>query len=169
MSFAILRCIAQAGALVSAVTLTAWLPTAYAAVPDIPTVEGPITGPGEMQPGIRPGPGGTNLEDFGYVTDEYFVSGMVTSGTATPAYKTRILVRRPDPAERFSGMVVSEVMHSNGFAVTFAPARKSVMLRGHVQVEIAGQQSNVNVTIKPFNPDRYASLGTRSTRTRAIT
>ena len=32
------------------------------------------------------------------------------------------------------------------------------MLRGHVQVEIAGQQSNVNTTLKPFNPDRYASL-----------
>src|SRR3954463_2418298 len=25
----------------------------------IPTVEGPITGPGDMQPGIRPGPEGT--------------------------------------------------------------------------------------------------------------
>ena len=65
MSFAILRCVARAGALVSATTLTALLAAAHAAVPDIPTVEGPITGPGEMQPGIRPGPGGTNLDDFG--------------------------------------------------------------------------------------------------------
>src|SRR6266487_4927605 len=113
-------------------------------VPDIPAVEGPVSGPGPMYPGLRAEAPGTTPEDFGYVTDEYFVSGTVTSGTATPPYKTRILVRRPDPAERFSGMVVSEVMHSNGFAVTFEPARKSVMLRGHVQVEIAGQQSNVN-------------------------
>jgi len=38
------------------------LAAAHAAVPDIPTVEGPITGPGEMQPGIRPGPGTTYLD-----------------------------------------------------------------------------------------------------------
>jgi hypothetical protein len=39
--------------------------TAQGAVPEIPLVEGPITGPGPMHPGIRPGPDGTNLEDFG--------------------------------------------------------------------------------------------------------
>jgi len=66
LSFAILRSIARAGALVSAVML---IPAAHAAVPDMPTVEGPITGPGEMQPGIRPGPGGTNREDFGCLSD----------------------------------------------------------------------------------------------------
>jgi len=65
LSFTILRCVARTGALVSAVTLAAWLAAAHAAVPDIPTVEGPITGPGEMQPSIRPGPGGTNLQDLG--------------------------------------------------------------------------------------------------------
>jgi len=128
-------------------------------VPPVPEVEGPVTGPGPMYPGLRPLSPGSAPEDFGYITDEYFVSGtVVTSGTTTAGYKTRILVRRPDPAQRFSGMVVSEVMHSNGFAVTFEPARKSVMVRGHVQIEIAGQQSNVNTTIRPFNPDRYGSL-----------
>lgn len=123
-------------------------------VPPIPAVEGPITGPGPMYPGLRAEAPGTTPEDFGYVTEEFFVSG---TANGLP-YKTRILVRRPEPAERFSGIVVSEVMHSNGFAVTFEPARKSVMLRGHVQVEMAAQQSNVNTIIKPFNPDRYASL-----------
>ena len=49
-----------------AVTLTALLAAAHAALPDIPAVEGPITGPGEMQPGIRPGPGGTNVPLFTY-------------------------------------------------------------------------------------------------------
>ena len=91
MSFAILRCIARAGALVSAAALSALLAAAHAAVPDIPTVEGPITGPGEMQPGIRPGPGGTNLEDFGYIMEEYFVSGVA----AGQPYKTRLLLRKP--------------------------------------------------------------------------
>jgi len=39
-------------------------------VPATPTVLGPITGPEPMHPGIRPGPEGTNLADFGYVVEE---------------------------------------------------------------------------------------------------
>ena len=150
-----------AAAAISAALLVSWAGFAHAqfAVPPLPTVEGPVTGPGAMYPGLRPAlTPGNEPADFGYVTEEYFVSGSVTSGTATPAYRTRILVRRPAEAERFSGMVVSEVMHSNGFAVTFQPAMRSVLMRGHVQVEIAAQQGNVNNTIKPFNPERYASL-----------
>src|SRR5258708_19928246 len=88
VSFAILRCIARAGALVSAVML---IPAAHAAVPDIPTVEGPITGPGEMQPGIRPGPVGPNLQDFGYVMEENFVSGVAPG----QPYQTRLLPPNP--------------------------------------------------------------------------
>ena len=49
-------------------------------------------------------------------------------------------------------------MHSNGFAVTFEPARKTFFVRGHVHVEIAAQQSNVNTTLRGANPVRYASL-----------
>ena len=124
-------------------------------VPPLPQVEGPITEGGAMWPGLRPLTPGTAPEDFGYVTEEFFVSGVANG----QAYKTRILVRRPEPAERFSGIVVAESMHSNGFAVTFEPARKSVLLRGHVHVEIAAQQGNVNNTLKGFNPERYASLG----------
>ena len=48
VSFAILRCVARTSALILAVTLTALLAAAHAAVPDIPTVEGPITGPGKQ-------------------------------------------------------------------------------------------------------------------------
>ena len=74
------------------VVLAGWIGHARAVVPPIPTlVEGPITGPGEMHPGIRPGPDGTNLGDFGYVTEEYFVSGTA----AGQPYKTRILIRKP--------------------------------------------------------------------------
>jgi len=45
-----------------------------------------MTGPGEMQPSIRPGPGGTNLEDFRYIMEEYFVSG-VSAGRLPELYK----------------------------------------------------------------------------------
>src|SRR3954469_19902656 len=127
---------------------------AAAEVPQMPAFSGPITEGGEMYPGLRPEAPGTTAADFGYVTDEYFVSGTANS----QPYKTRILVHRPVPAERFSGMVVAESMHSNGFAVTFEPARKYFFMRGHVHVEIAAQQSNVNTTLKGFNPARYASL-----------
>ena len=124
-------------------------------VPPLPIVDGPITGPGEVYPGLRPPlTPGSEPADFGYVTEEFFVSGTANG----QPYKTRILVRRPEPADRFSGIVVSEVMHSNGFAVTFQPARKSILLRGHVHLEIAAQQTNVTATLKPFNPTRYASL-----------
>jgi hypothetical protein len=132
--------------------------SARAEVPPIPTVEGPITEGGEMYPGLRPEAPGTTAADFGYATDEYFVSGMANG----QPYKTRILVRHPLPVERFSGMVVTESMHSNGFAVTFEPARKYFFMRGHVHVEIAAQQTNVNTTLKPFNPVRYASLSIAS-------
>ena len=123
-------------------------------VPPIPSVEGPITEGGDMYPGLRPEAPGTTAADFGYATDEYFVSGTANG----QPYKTRILVRHPLPPERFSGIVVTESMHSNGFAVTFEPARKYFFMRGHVHVEIAAQQSNVNTTLKGFNPVRYASL-----------
>jgi hypothetical protein len=123
-------------------------------VPPIPAFEGPITEGGPVWPGLRAQEPGTTAEDFGYVTEEFFVSGTANGA----AYKTRIMVRRPEPASRFSGIVVAESMHSNGFAVTFEPARKSFFMRGHVHVEIAAQQSNVNTTLKGSNPVRYASL-----------
>jgi hypothetical protein len=140
----------------AAAFLFAFLLTAQAqfSVPPIPAVEGPISEGGAMWTGLRPLAPGTGPEDFGYVTEEFFVSGIANG----MSYKTRILVRRPEPAERFSGIVVAESMHSNGFAVTFEPARKSLLLRGHVHVEIAAQQGNVNNTLKGFNPQRYASL-----------
>jgi hypothetical protein len=141
---------------IASAALLAWSAAAMAqfVVPPLPTVEVP-SGPGPVWSGLRPAltPGG-EPGDFGYVTEEYFVSGTANN----QPYKTRILVRRPADPERFSGIVVAESMHSNGFAVTFQPAMKSVLLRGHVHVEIAAQQGNVNNTIKPFNPERYATL-----------
>jgi hypothetical protein len=126
---------------------------AQVVVPPTPAFEGPITEGGDMYPGLRPEAPGTTAADFGYATDEYFVSGTANG----QPYKTRILVRHPLPPERFSGIVVTESMHSNGFAVTFEPARKSFFMRGYVHVEIAAQQANVT-TLKAFNPVRYASM-----------
>ena len=126
-------------------------------VPPTPSFEGPISEGGAMYPGLRPEAPGTTAADFGYATDEYFISGAANG----QPYKTRILVRHPLPPERFSGIVVAESMHSNGFAVTFEPARKYFFMRGHVHVEVAAQQSNI-VTLKAFNAVRYASMSIAS-------
>ncbi|MBW8904414.1 MAG: hypothetical protein JF611_01825 [Betaproteobacteria bacterium] len=149
-SYALALALAAAGA---------WLPAARAAVPDLPTVEGPITGPGEMQPGIRPGPDGTNLEDFGYTAEEYFVSGVA----AGVAYKTRILIRKP-PLAKFSGVLVAEPTHRGGNGLICQFARYGIAQRGHACVQIAARFINLSnpatagAGLKEFNPDRYASL-----------
>jgi hypothetical protein len=146
-----------------ALLVCAGLARADFVVPPMPTVEGPIAEGGEMYPGLRPEAPGTTPADFGYVTEEFFVSG---TANAQP-YRTRILVRRPLPAERFSGIVVAESMHSTGFAVTIEPARKYFFMRGHVHVEIAAQPANV-ATLKAFNPVRYAATSIASGQTSEI-
>ncbi len=129
--------------------------------PPAPTIEGPITGPGDMWSGLVATPSTTTpLQDYGYTAEEYFISG--TAGGDKP-YKTRILVRRPIDEHKFSGIVVAEIMHMNSTSVTFGPARASIMLRGHIHLEIVAQKTNVNPTtgtaaMKQFNPDRYGSL-----------
>ena len=161
MSFAILHCVARARTLVSAAfTLMALLAAAHAAVPDIPTVEGPITGPGEMQPGIRPGPSGTNLQDFGYIMEEYFVSGVA----AGQPYKTRLLLRKPPNPEKFSGVVVGEPTHRGGNGLICQFARFGIGQRGHACMTVAARRINLTNPATPgaglyeFNLERYGSL-----------
>ena len=133
---------------------------AVAAVPEIPLVEGPITGPGPMHPGIRPGPEGTNLADFHYVEEEYFVSGTA----AGAPYKTRNLIRKPKHARRFSGMVVGEPTHRGGNALICQFARYGIGKRGHACMTVAARPINLNnpatagAGLKEFNAERYASL-----------
>src|SRR5687767_6942755 len=76
----------------------------------LPTISAPVTGPGAMFPGLREVPAGTGLADQKYVVTEYFVSGTASG----QPYTTRILVRRPEDAARFSGVVVAENMHASG-------------------------------------------------------
>src|SRR5581483_3028458 len=158
MRVALARCAARAG-FVMAAWATVALPTARAAVPDLPTVEGPIAGPGEMHPGIRPGPDGTNLEDFGYTAEEYFVSGIA----AGVAYKTRILIRKP-PLAKFSGVLVAEPTHRGGNGLICQFARYGIAQRGHACVQIAARFINLSnpatagAGLYEFKLDRYGSL-----------
>lgn len=117
-------------------------------------VTGPITGPGPMFPGLREVPKGTAPADLGYVTNEYFVSGEANG----KPYTTRIVVRQPKDPKKFSGNVVSEVMHASGNSWMFFTTRLYMMNQGHIHVEIASQKAPTEASIIKANPERYKSL-----------
>jgi hypothetical protein len=128
---------------------------ALAATPPVPTLTGPVAGPGMMYPNppINIVANAVTVEDFPYITEEYFVSGTA----AGSPYTTRIIVRRPRNASAFSGTVVAEALHAGGRSLIFEWSRQSILTRNHVFVEIVHSGANVNL-LKTFNAERYASL-----------
>src|SRR3954462_4575097 len=126
-----------------------------AATPAIPTVSALVSGPGQMypNPAVSLVPSAVTVEDFPYVTEEYFVSGTA----AGAPYQTRIVVRRPKDPKAFSGTVVAEAQHAGGRSLIFEWSRESVLTRRHLFVEIVHSAANV-ATLKMFNAERYASL-----------
>ena len=128
---------------------------AHGAVPPVPKISGPVTGPGPMYPNpvVNVVATAVKVEDFPYVTEEFFVSG--TIGEAT--YNTRIIVRRPRDIKAFSGTVVSEALHSGGRSLIFEWSRLSILTRNHMFVEIVHSPANINL-LKTFNAERYAAL-----------
>jgi hypothetical protein len=98
-------------------------------------------------------PTAVKVEDFPYVTEEYFVSGTAQNAP----YTTRIIVRRPKDPSTFSGVVVSEALHAGGRSLIFEWSRVSILTRRHMFVEIVHSAANLNL-LKTFNAERYASL-----------
>jgi Alpha/beta hydrolase domain len=112
-----------------------------------------------------------DLRRVGYVEDEYLVSGKANVYTwpapgpavvRTPnvPYTTRILVRRPAKASRFSGNVVVELLNpSNRFDLNigWAMAHRQMVRNGDAWVGITGKPIDV-VALKNFDPVRYGSL-----------
>lgn len=86
---------------------------------------------------LRPGPAGTNLTDFNYVTEEYFVPGVADGAP----YATRIVVRRPADPQKFSGLVVVEPMHFSGAALICQYARYGIATSGDACLEIDAEPS----------------------------
>jgi len=90
------------------------LPSAPTAVA-LPTLSAEVTGPGPMfdsTPSLAPGKGTTH---FGYETREYFASGTANG----EPYTTRVVVRQPSDASKFTGLVLVEAMHGSGSAHMF--------------------------------------------------
>lgn len=120
----------------------------------LPTVTGPVSGPGAMFPGLRDVPAGTTVEAMGYEAKEYFVSGTA----AGKPYTTRIVVRAPRDARRASGVVVAEAMHGSGNSWMFYMTRIYMMSQRHVHVEIAAQKAPTEASIIKANAERYKAL-----------
>jgi hypothetical protein len=138
---------------------------AWAATPPVPQISGPIAGPGRMYPDppVSVTPNAVKVEDFPYITEEYFVSGTI----ADAPYVTRIIVRRPRAATAFSGTVVSEALHAGGRSLVFEWSRQSILARHHMFVEIVHSGGNINL-LKAFNAERYASLNVAMGQTNEV-
>ena len=128
---------------------------ALVTTPTLPTVTGPVTTPGMMYPNppVSIVPTAVKVEDFPYLTEEYFVSGTA----AGAPYTTRIVIRRPANAKQFSGTVVGEAMHAGGRSLIFEWSRVSILTRHHVFAEIVHSPAQIQM-LKTFNAERYASL-----------
>lgn len=164
-----LRATALVAAALAACCLSTWnasaqaQPSQPAADTAVPVVQGPITGPGPMFASLNPGPAGTNLSDFDYVTKEYFLSGIADGAP----YATRVVVRRPAKAQKFSGLVVAEPMHFSGHALICQYARLGIATAGDGCLEIDAEQLDLGL-LQGFNPERYGALSMTATQTNDI-
>jgi hypothetical protein len=124
--------------------------------PPVPSVVGPVMTPGTMypNPAVSIVPTAVKVEDFPYVTEEFFVSGTANGAP----YATRVIIRRPKDATAFSGTVIGEAMHAGGRSLIFEWSRVSILTRHHVFAEIVHSPAQIQM-LKAFNPERYASLG----------
>ena len=147
------------------------------------TVIGPVIGGNHGFPGTATP---VHLADYGYVEQEFFLSGVATAyqavgswssdgqwsiaPTSTAPYTTRILVRRPLDPKRFNGTVVVEWFNVSGNADVdpdFAYMREE-LLRGYAWVGVSAQAAGINSTVpvlgpaavglKAWDPARYGAL-----------
>lgn len=120
-----------------------------------------VTGPGQMYQSATAEWPGYGIDHFKYETREYFVSGTA----AGQPYSTRLVIRKPAAATRFSGVVVAEPMHPIGGAHGFEYNSVYLMDAGHIAAEIATTGLN-NYT--DFNAARYKDLRVTNAQTNEI-
>lgn len=149
----------------------------------VPAVEGPIdTGNGKIvlvPPGLDVGP-------FGYVEEEFFISGDATSYTsdapltgdglwtarpdASMPYTTRVIVRRPTDAAAFDGTVLVEWFNVSG-GLDASPdwtfTHVEILRSGAAWVGVSAQEAGIvgggnpmgaMMALKNVDPVRYGPL-----------
>jgi len=152
----------------------------------VPTVEGPITGPGV--PFLINTSSDEALAAAGYEAKEYFVSGIATSyrsvndlpangmwevePAGSAAYKTRILVYRPIDATRFNGTVVMEWFNVSGgleAGPDWTLMHNELLRRGYAWIGVSAQYGGVegsaatslglvSLDLKTADAQRYGAL-----------
>ena len=124
-----------------------------AQTPDLPAVEGPITGPGPVfVPDIELEQS-TSAAAAGYVYEEFFVSGNAQGKT----YKVRMFVIRPGARNRFSGQVLVENGHFDSRPWVWSYTRIYNLPRGHASVVLSTMAQNYPA-LRQFNEGRYRDL-----------
>jgi hypothetical protein len=138
----------------------------------LPEIEGPIRVTAESFPMmaadrfVDP----VDLDTFGYVEEEFFVSGAANaynwdSGVGLSVlggspYSTRVLVRRPADGQRFSGNVIVELPNTArryDAAFVWSLSWEHLVREGDVWVGVTFLPEVVQA-LKAFDPDRYAPL-----------
>lgn len=115
----------------------------------VPKVEGPVTGGSRTGGPFWATP--FDLKQFGYVEEEYFLSGVASNrglpGTEeTAPYKVRILIRRPLDPGRFTGTAVLEwanVSFQNEIEHDWPLDFPLMMRDGYVSAMVSAQQTGV--------------------------
>ena len=138
----------------------------------IPTITGPITGPGSPQILLANYP----LSKVGYSESEYFFSGTATSYTnvipltsngrwsvqpaATAAYTSRLVVVMPTDPAKFNGTVVVEWFNVSGGsdgAPDWSLGHDEMINSGDAYVGVSAQAVGIN-ELKTSDPSRDGSL-----------
>ena len=111
-----------------------------------------------------------DLAKAGYVEEEFLVGGFanvyewqsdgsVSVKTPNAPYATRILVRRPANASRFSGNVIVEILHSArrfDWPMMWGYSHDYFLEKGDAWVGITSP--NAAAGLKTFNPARYSEV-----------
>jgi Alpha/beta hydrolase domain len=126
-------------------------PPAPMVVAPLATVSSEITGPGKFFETLMELKPTDNLAHFGYVTKEYFVSGMSNG----QPYKTRIVIRKPADNSKFNGLILAESMHPSGNPWMFHFTHVYDMTNGVIGVEIL---TSTPAGFAAANPERYKDL-----------
>jgi hypothetical protein len=139
----------------------------------VPKVTGPLPATADSYPFLASNRSTPefDLSKSGYIEEEYLVSGAAnvydwakdgTLNVKTPnaPYGTRILVRRPSNAARFSGTVIVELLFPArrfDWAMMWGFSHDYIIEHGDAWVGIS--LPAVADGLKKFNPARYASVG----------
>jgi hypothetical protein len=144
---------------------------------DLPTsVAPPPAGNGvpNMSATVAGTAGAVDLAAQGYVEEEFIVSGTanvyrygadgaVEVDREDKAYATRILIRRPESPQRFSGNVHVETSHPQyGFNVVWSQTFDYLLANGDAYVSVTTRRTNDGSSaiegLRGFDPIRYAPL-----------